>query len=112
MKNKDYWKILNHLNKKFADNKIKINKIVFYSKIKEKKPEKGVIHGFYRIRDKVIGIKKDISQLDQLETLLHEFTHAYEDQILKSESMRHTKIGGKIFSKFKKESDKILKISV
>lgn len=114
MNKQDLLKILDHLNKNFAIGKIKINKIVFYKnfEIKRKNPDKGIIHGYYDIKNKVIGIRKGISQLDQLETLLHEYAHAYERQFLKIKKRGHSKEGGRIFTMFKEESDKFLKISV
>jgi hypothetical protein len=45
-------------------------------------------------------------------TLVHEYTHAYEHQVLKKNRRGHSKTGGVIFSRFMKETDKILKISV
>ncbi len=112
MNKKDYWKILDHLNKKFADNKIKINKIVLFNKFRGENIDKGIIQGFYQRGKKVIGIKKSLSEFSKVDNLLHEYTHAYEDQFLKSRRKGHTKIGGKIYSKFKKEMDKILRIFV
>lgn len=112
MNKQNYWKILDHLNKKFADNKIKITEIVLFDKFKGENLDKGIIQGFYQKRGKIIGIKKSLSELSKVDNLLHEYVHAYEDQFLKSRRKGHTKVGGKIFSKFKKEMDKILKISV
>ncbi|QQG38438.1 MAG: hypothetical protein HYS32_02410 [Candidatus Woesearchaeota archaeon] len=56
MDKKDLWKILNYLNKKFADNKIKINRIIFPRRIiNPKKKDKGTTYGYYRMKDKTIG---------------------------------------------------------
>jgi len=111
MNKKDYWKILNHLNKKFCNNQIKINKIIFLNKIVNPNRDRGTTYGYYRMKDKTIAILKDAPTIDKIETLIHEFTHAYQHQIL-GEKLSHDNKGWKMFKKFKKESDKIIRISV
>ena len=71
MNKKDYWKILNHLNKKFCNNQIKINKIIFLSKIVNPNRDRGTTYGYYRMKDKTIAILKDAPTIDKIETLIH-----------------------------------------
>ena len=111
MKNQDYWKIINHINKKFCKNKIKINKIIFPSRIINPNKDKGTTYGYYEMKGKVIAILKDAPVIDKLETLIHELTHAYQHQVL-GKKFSHNEHGWEMFKKFKKESDKILRISV
>lgn len=103
-------KILEHLNNRFCDNKIKY-KIVFLEKISSKNKEKGTTYGYYDPKNRKIAILKDSSMIDKLDTLIHEFTHAYQHQIL-GEKLSHNKKGGKMFKKFKKECNKIIKVSI
>lgn len=111
MKKADLSKVLNYLNKVFCDNRIKY-RIIFPSKIiNPKRKDKGTTYGYYRVKDKTIAILKDTPMIDQLDTLIHEFTHAYQHQVL-GQKLNHNKKGGELMKKFTKEIDKILKISV
>ena len=107
-----FLKILKHLNKTFCDNKIKV-KIVFKKRMVsyKKRKDKGTTLGYYEVRDKTIAILEDASIIDQLDTLIHEFTHTYQHQVL-GQKLSHNKHSGAIFWKFKKEADKILKFSI
>ncbi|MBS3091492.1 hypothetical protein J4217_03540 [Candidatus Pacearchaeota archaeon] len=105
------WKITNHINKKFCKNRLIIDKILFFNSIRKSKGC-GVVHGFYDSNSKMIGIKNDISLIEQIETLCHELTHAYQHQIEKNNKLVHNKVGNKIFSKFMKSTEDILKISL
>lgn len=98
------------MNKKFFGEEIKINKIIFPKTIKGK--DKGMPVGFYRRVDKTIAIKKGLSEIDSLECLLHEYAHSFEHQILKSNRRGHSKEGGVMLGRFKRELDKIIKISL
>ena len=105
---KSFLKIYEHINKKFCNDKLKISKIVFFKRCKDK-PCKAVIVGYYKKYNKVIGIKLDKPLISQIDTLCHELSHAYQHQIL-GHSARHDKKGGKIYHDFLKETDKILKV--
>ncbi len=107
-----FWKITNHLNKKFCKDKIKINKIIFLRKIiNPKRKDKGTTYGYYRIRDKTIAILKDAPEVYKLETLCHELAHAYQHQILR-QKLTHNERGWEMMKDMLKEIDKIVRISV
>lgn len=113
IKIKVFWKITEKLNKNLCDNKIKIKKIVFFDKTKGRNLPKEVITGTYDIANQIIGIKSKRSLLQQIDTLCHELSHAYQHQILKYPYGRkkiHDKKGGAIYQKFLKETDKILRV--
>lgn len=101
--------IFNRINKKFCKNKLVINKIRLFNSF-EKTSGCGVVHGFYNSHKKTLGIKKDISLVEQIDTVCHELTHAYQHQIDGSKVMSHNKTGNKIYSKFLKSTDEILKL--
>lgn len=105
-----FWKIIDIVNKKFCKNKLKINSIAFFKKCnKDKKTCKAVTTGYYTVYSKRIGINSNTSLICQIDTLCHELAHVYQHQIL-GHSGRHDKRGGKIYQKFLKETDKILKV--
>jgi len=108
-----FWKITNHINKKFCYNNLLINEIIFLTreKVKEMGQEKD-LGGVYMVNQKVIGINKEISFIGQIETLCHELTHAHQHQIENYHRDGHNKAGREIYRKFTKETDKIVKISL
>ncbi|UZE93889.1 MAG: hypothetical protein IB618_03955 [Candidatus Pacearchaeota archaeon] len=104
---KIFLKITKIINKKFCKDKLEINKIVFFNgKHKGKKND-----GYYAVNSKIIGISKKEPLFCQIRTLLHELTHAYQNQIMNCKG-KHNKQGERVFYKFMKEIDKTLKISV
>ncbi|MFH1311096.1 MAG: hypothetical protein ABIH65_01685 [Nanoarchaeota archaeon] len=109
-----FWRIINHLNKKFCKNKLVIKDIIFLTKdelnkLKEKGREPC---GIYMIEEKVIAVDKELSLVGSITNLCHELTHAYQHQIEHNHRGGHNKVGGKVYLKFMKATDKILKISV
>ena len=85
MKNKKdlnlMWKIFDLINKKHCKNKLKIHRIYFYKKQGNK------WLGYYRTlknNQKSIEIYSESDHLTKVRTLVHELSHAYVDQILKS----------------------------
>lgn len=74
-----FWKVIRLLNVALIKEKFKpvqINKIVFFQ---FRKHSPSAI-GFYRCRDKLIGINQNIFLTSQLETLIHEFCHGLQHQ--------------------------------
>jgi hypothetical protein len=117
--------LLNHLNKKFAKGKIKINRLYFTKK------DKGRL-GVYFIRKKEIGISNNFGFLIKFSILNHELAHAYQHQILEHNSSkglfitnvilgkrndvrrvydkkRHNRTFFKIEKMFKEETDKFIR---
>ncbi len=104
-----FWKIIKSINKKICKNKIAISKIVFFMNISHKEKSCRVTQGYYNIHKKEIGIKNNLSLVQQIDNLCHELAHAYQHQIL-GNSGRHDKKGGNIYQKFLKGTDNIIKI--
>lgn len=108
-----FWKIIRRINKKFCKNKVKINKIVLFEQkdLHKSFPKK---RGWYFQDERNLLIKEDEPLLLQIIIVIHEFTHAYEDQILGYSGKRrnkHDEEEGKIYRKFLKSTEDILKIS-
>ncbi len=104
-----FWNITKHINKKFCDNKLKINDIILFKKgdLHKSFPNKD---GWYFNKEKQILIRKDETLIMQLVILAHELAHAYQHQILNHKKIKHDKKGGKMYQKFLKETDKIINI--
>jgi hypothetical protein len=129
-----FWKIINHLSKKFCENKIVISDISLF--------KEGDLHdsfpdslGWYSRDGKGILIHEDTPLVNQIRILIHEFVHAWQWQIegeyykrmiknaKKKEGIKrlsnkkynkiiHDKKSEKIYNILFKETDKILKISM
>src|SRR3989344_2202688 len=88
-----FWKITKRINKKFCNNKLKINNIILF--------RKGDLHksfpegkGWYFSDKKIILIRKDESLVEQIKIICHELAHAYQHQILKNKGrLKHNKKG-------------------
>lgn len=110
----DYLKILNHLNKKFFKNQLKV-KIVFLNKIidprKKGDIDKGIMGGRYRCENKTIALLKDDSEIELVLNLIHEIIHSVQHQIW-NEPLSHDQRGWRLYKKLMKETNKMLKISL
>lgn len=107
-----FYKIIKHLNKKFCKNKILINEIVPFRKgeLHKSFPDN---HGFYFNKKKMILIMEAEPLVMQIVILVHEFVHAYQHQILRYKGkLKHDRIGRKINQQFLEEIDKIVKVSM
>ena len=109
-----FWKIINHLNKKFCKNKLVIKKITLFRKedLHKSFPDH---YGWYFMDRRDILIREDLSLVSQLNILSHELAHAYQFQILKYSPTRvrkHDKVGGNMNRQFLNEIDKMIRISV
>lgn len=107
-----FWKIVDLINRKFCENKLVIHEIVLIERRKKSR-------GYYRNRDRIIGIKKNRLLIDQIKTLVHEISHAYQHQILKKyynqkisknkgigiKVIFHDSVLKRIYKKFLKEVD-------
>ena len=124
--------IVNHLNKKFCNNKLEIKKIYIFGKKTRKWKYCG---GYYSISKKWIGISDRQSLFFQILTIAHELSHAWQWQTMKTYyNKKKQKIGNenigkkekrkawcktihdikgkKICNKFRKEIEKIAKVSM
>ena len=111
---KMFWKIISRINKNFCNNKVKVNEIILFSKgdLDKSFPDR---KGWY-FSDKrfiLIGSKENLKM--QIEILVHEFTHAYQHQILDYSGERrgkHLKTDGEVYQRFLKSTEDILTISL
>lgn len=100
-------RIVCSINKKFCNNRLKVNKLIFFKKgdLHKSFPNK---KGWYFRDERKILIKEDLPIKMQLIVLAHELTHAYQHQILKyKKRLAHDQIGGETYQKFLSEIGKI-----